>query len=472
MEYSLETKIKPMSDINITNEDVKRIIKNMKGGKAPGPDGIKIEIYKELVENDICLQKLTSCLQEEYNRNQKPNSWKTSKTKMIPKTTKPLVKDLRPIALTDVSYKIFMALIRDDIENHLLENNLLKETQAGFTKESRIEDNLFILQYCVEDTYKQKKPLVVISIDYKKAFDSINRGKMIDVMKKYKICSRVIDIITEIYSGDFTEICLREELKEIVEITSGIRQGCTGTTVLFKLITYIIMEALEKAKKGFKNDLFMLSSLFFADDGLLMSETIKAAENIIRMVTDISKECGLELNKNKSSIIIFNIKDQPQEIEGISVTDKIKYLGVSIDNKKNLFKSHRKEILNKAQKMANMTYSEYSVTEKSVNKILIGKTYWKNLVLPSLLHATAIMNISKTEIQKTPNYRKQCLQKNSWSTKICTCMHTKRRNRSIKHGNKNGQRKNSVLEKHKRQTEHLASGNTIEYEGPKVCLDT
>ena len=397
MEYSLEAKTKPMSKIIIDSKKVKKTIRGMKGGKSPGPDGIKIELYKELVENETGLKKLTECLQGEYNRIIKPESWKTSKTKMIPKTTKPLVKDLRPIALTDVSYKVFMALMRNDIEHHLIENNLLKETQAGFTKESRIEDNLFILQYCVEDTFKRKKSLVVISIDYKKAFDSINRSKMIEVMKKYKICSRVIEIIAEIYNGDQTEICLREELKEVVEITSGIRQGCTGSTVLFKLITYTIMESLEREKKGFKNDHFMLSSLLFADDGLIMTETIEAAEDIIRTVITISRECGLELNKEKSNVIIYNMKTQPGEIEGIRVTNQIKYLGVLIDNKRNLFKNHKIKILDKAQKMANMTYS---VIEKSVNKILIGKTYWKTLILPSLLHATAIMNITKSEIQK------------------------------------------------------------------------
>ena len=397
MEFKLQTHIKPMMDTVIDTNKITKTIKSMKKGKSAGPDGLKIELYKEMLESEVCLQKLTECLQTEYYKGTKPVSWKTSKTKMIPKTSKPTAKDLRPITLTDVSYKIFMALIRDDIENHLVQNNLVKETQAGFTKGSRIEDNLFTLQYCVEDTYQRKKSLFVISIDCKKAFDSIDRGTMIEVMKKYKIYSSVIDIIAEIYDGDQTEICLRDEIKEIMEVTSGISQGCTGSTILFKLIAYIIMEKIEKENKGFKNDLFMLSSLFFADDGLIMTETTATAKEIIRLVTDISRECGLELNKDKSKILIFNMKNQPEELEGIEVTEHIKYLGVTIDNKRKLFKTHKRLIEEKAQRMANMTYS---VTEKSVNKILIGKTYWKSVVLPSLLHAANVINFTKTEIKK------------------------------------------------------------------------
>ena len=35
--------------------------------------------------------------------------------------------------------------------------------------------------------------------------------------------------------------------------------------------------------------------------------------------------------------MIFNMKEQPEQIEGIKVVDKIKYLGIEIDNKRNYF---------------------------------------------------------------------------------------------------------------------------------------
>ena len=67
---------------------------------------------------------------------------------------------------------------------------------------------------------------------------------------------------------DSTKIQL-EKNKEIEKevVTSGIRQGCTASTVLFKLITYKIIEEMRKTE-GIKILGLKIACLFYADDGL------------------------------------------------------------------------------------------------------------------------------------------------------------------------------------------------------------
>ena len=393
----VRNEIAPMNDVIINEKKVKKHICSMKNGKSPGPDGLKIELYKELTKSNVCLKKMTECMREEYNRTEKPSSWKTSKTTMIPKTAKPMAKDLRPIALTDNSYKIFMSIIKEEIENHLTRNEIIKESQAGFSKGCRIEDNLFILNYCVEDAFLRKKSLIVTAIDYSKAFDSIDRSSMIEAMKNYKLCPEIINNIAEIYNDDITQVEWRKGINEPFKITNGIRQGCTASSVLFKILTYKIIDTIEETGRGYRIYLFKLTQLFFADDGLLLTETIEEAKEIIEILILETKKYGLKLNKEKSNILIFNMKDQPTDIENIKITNQIKYLGVWINNKRNLFTSHKEKMIQKAQKLANLTYS---IIEKSVSKILIGKTYWKNVAIPSIFHADGILNINKTDIRK------------------------------------------------------------------------
>ena len=62
---------------------------------------------------------------------------------------------------------------------------------------------------------------------------------------------------------------IRSDLRKEINITSGIRQGCTGSTTLFKLLTYIITSKIEEKGKGFMNEMFKISALFYADDGML-----------------------------------------------------------------------------------------------------------------------------------------------------------------------------------------------------------
>ena len=82
-------------------------------------------------------------------------------------------------------------------------------------------------------------------MDFKKAYDSIDRGKLVETLVRFKIHPKIIDLMVRVYSGDETIMRLRGKEEE-VRVTSGIRQGCTASTVFFKLITYMIIEALEK----------------------------------------------------------------------------------------------------------------------------------------------------------------------------------------------------------------------------------
>ena len=97
-----------------------------------------------------------------------PSTWTESKTVLIPKKNKPTVKDLRPIAFTNSTYKLFMGILKSKMENHIREIRQDSEVQAGFTRHRRIADNLFILDYCVATSFKNRKEIYLISVDFAK----------------------------------------------------------------------------------------------------------------------------------------------------------------------------------------------------------------------------------------------------------------------------------------------------------------
>ena len=378
-------------------KEIDEHLSKIKSRKAPGPNGLKNELLKSLSNSRIFKEIIIKCFNDILNGNEVPVSWKSSKTKMIPKIRKPCIKDLRPIALINSTYKLYMAIIKSKIENHIELNNNKEDLQSGFTKHRQVEDNMFLLNYCINESFRLNKQLIVTCIDFSKAFDSIKRSSLIKALKDYKIHPDIINSIFKIYNDDNTEIFINDDRIAKIDISSGIRQGCNGSTTLFKLVTYIIIKELKKTGFIFKNGKFSIPLLFFADDGLLLSNTKEEAQRYIKKLHEVAGKCGLKVNELKSNILVYNKKEEFEEIENIEVTDSVKYLGVKICNKKDCFSDQKNEIINTANKLSNVVPA---IIYRSSNRLLIGKVFWKNVVVPKLLFAITVIPLNEDFICK------------------------------------------------------------------------
>ena len=402
MDYFLEIPsefyhINPMEEPNVTTRETKTQINKMKNNKAPGQNAIQIELYKSAINNNTCLEKITAALNNTIQNDQIPANWCSSITKLIPKNKKPTVKDYRPIALTDSSYKICMGILKHKMEQHLKNNSLNDNHQFGFTAQRRTTDSTYILTYLIEHSFKKKQMLIITSVDFKKAFDSVKRDKLLEVMKKYKIHTKVIDMIVNIYKNDSTRLIKNNNEIDKIDISSGIRQGCNGSTVLFLMVTYLIIQEITRLNIGIKINNINLSTLFFADDGLLMTNCLNDAENAINKLEEVGSMCGLDLNKDKSYHVININRDNIMEINNIKVVKSLKYLGFNLNEGRSCFSDHKKLKIKKSKELASMIMS---IIARSSNKLLIGKTYWKNVALPEVMYGGEIVPYTKSEIKE------------------------------------------------------------------------
>ena len=399
MEYAFSIHgkyIHKMEEVKISIEDIKRQIKKMKNNKAPGPDKIKIEIYKAITEKEDIMLSLCNLFNKVLDTGDVPISWKQSKTVLIQKKKRPTIDDLIPIALTNCSYKIFMGIIRKKIESHLFANDAVDEFQSGSTVGRRVQDNIKILQYCIEQSFKNRKTLYILAIDFQKAFDSVDRKKLINILKNYKIDSKIIDIIYKIYKNDQTNLYLNSEEYAKINIETGIRQGCSCSGLLFNMITYFIIDQLQRSHRGYKDSDFLIPGIFYADDGIIMAHSRAELSNLLSIVEDSSRQCGLNLNRDKCKIICFNTEDR-QQLEGIQIVEEIRYLGITVQNKKRWFKNQISNNFNKGTKLCNYMYS---IIGGSCNRLLIGKTFWKVLTLPSILFNQEILIYNSEDLNQ------------------------------------------------------------------------
>ena len=82
------------------------------------------------------------------------------------------------------------------------------------------------------------------------------------------------------------------------------------------------------------------------------------------------------------------------QMEGMEVVEQLKCLGVVVCNRRNCFCQHKKYKIQQARKMVSMTYS---IIARSCNKLIIGKTYWKSVLLPDVLHASFVLTWTRKE---------------------------------------------------------------------------
>ena len=106
--------------------------------------------------------------------------------------------------------------------------------------------------------------------------------------------------------GDRTEVWRNGILAGDTEVTGEIRQGCTGSPQLFVMVVNFIINSIVESRMGYRDDDFYVPVLFYADDGLLLARSCGEAENLIQMVTEVAGECGLNINKGKSNVLIYN----------------------------------------------------------------------------------------------------------------------------------------------------------------------
>ncbi|XP_029634963.1 uncharacterized protein LOC115210500 [Octopus sinensis] len=157
---------------NILDDEVVRAMKQLANRKAPGTDGIPLELLKP-----IPTKTLTSLCQRIWRTCKWPREWKRSVFIPIPKKgdTKDCANYCTITLIPHVS-KILLKIIQKRL-NTTIEREL-PEVQAGFRKERSTRDHIANLRWIMEKAREYQKKLYMCFIGYSKVFDSIDHDKL------------------------------------------------------------------------------------------------------------------------------------------------------------------------------------------------------------------------------------------------------------------------------------------------------
>eukprot|EP00973_Karenia_brevis_P074432 10341164-Karenia_brevis.AAC.1 len=121
----------------ITVEETRNVIRKLKRHKTPGPDGIPIDILKELSHSNM--EKLTEVLNEWWTNEDMPEEALLARVVLIyKKGDTNMCENYRPISLLNTMYKIMAAILQQRIQKGAEES--LQATQYGFRKKRSTAD--------------------------------------------------------------------------------------------------------------------------------------------------------------------------------------------------------------------------------------------------------------------------------------------------------------------------------------------
>jgi len=174
-------------------------------------------------------------------------------------------------------------------------------------------------------------------IDFKKAFDSVDRDKLWNIMVNKGIPTHLITIIQRIYTENTIQINKgKGTFENFRVINQGVRQGCPLSPVLFNLylgkVIRIWLKEL-KMSKYFKELIF--NTLLFADEQSIISDTEDNLQKAVYSLYNKSKEFNLEIATNKTKVFGFVGTDHLREKviindEILEQVNQFTYLGCSL----------------------------------------------------------------------------------------------------------------------------------------------
>ena len=286
----------------ISENECKIALKNMKLNKSPGSDGIPVEFYLTFWED--VKQMLLESINSAYHMGElSPSQKKGILSLIFKKGDKTLLENWRPISLLNTDYKILAHALANRLKKVI--SKLIHTDQSGYIKGRTISTNIRLIQDVIDFFEENETDGAIVFLDFKKAFDTVSHDFLNHTLTKFNFGASFKKWVNVMYKNAESSVTNNGWQSKPLKIKKGIRQGCPLSALLFLLVAEILaMKIRNEPTLGLKINIndeekcIQISQL--ADDTTLFLKNENAVVKALDIVEDFGNVSGLKLNIRKT----------------------------------------------------------------------------------------------------------------------------------------------------------------------------
>lgn len=189
------------------------------------------------------LNEIYELILQIWNQEKMPEKWdKAIVCPIYKKGDKHNCNNYRGISLLCTTYKIFTNILQRRIMAY--GEDIIGEYQAGFRKGRSTIDQVFTTRQIMEKAWEYNTPIYQLFIDFKEAYDSIDRRKLYNVMKELGIPIKLINLTRMTMEKSKAMVKIQNRLLPTFTTTKGVRQGDGLAPILFNIaLEKVIIES-------------------------------------------------------------------------------------------------------------------------------------------------------------------------------------------------------------------------------------